>query len=173
MDDWISIVYGDLFSVHRALFLALSLLYKWTIRVTSVQSEWVMSHIFVMLHIRMSHVAHMVMLHIRMSHVAHMVMLHIRMSLVTHVNESCHTYDYFISTINAILNGPQCALGWMKESCDTHEGVRSHTWRSHVTHMTESCHSYERVMSHIWTFHVHINAILKRLQGALWRMKET
>ena len=44
------------------------------------------------------------------------------------------------------------------ESCHTHEWVMSHTWISHVPHismshakhMNESCHTYEGVMSHIW-----------------------
>jgi len=120
MDDWRLIVYGDLFSVHRALFLPLSLLCKWMIRVTSVQSEWVMSHVWSCC-------------------TYEWVLSLIWTSHVTHMNESCHTYEYFISTLNAIFNGPQCALWWMKESCNTHEWVMSHIWISHVTHVNISC----------------------------------
>jgi len=38
------------------------------------------------------------------------------------------------------------------------EGVMSHTWLSHVTHMTESCHTSEWIMSHVWISHdTHMN----------------
>ena len=43
------------------------------------------------------------------------------------------------------------------ESClsrDMHEGVMSHIWIRHVSHMKESCRTYECTRSHIWTSHV-------------------
>jgi len=84
----------------------------------------------------------------------------------------------------------------MKESCPTHEGVMSHTWRSHVpqmiwiaictcarvmshirrshvSHMNESCLTYERVMSHIWRSHVsHVKESCLTHEGGMthvWR----
>ena len=80
------------------------------------------------------------------------------------MNESCHTYEWFMSHV------------WLShakhmiESCHTYEWVMLQTWishvtqvsmhpakheyvtsrMSHVTHMNESCHTYEWVMSHIW-----------------------
>jgi len=84
----------------------------------------------------------------------------------------------------------------MKESCLRHEGVMSHTWRSHVpqmiwiaictcarvmshirrshvSHMNESCLTYERVMSHIWRSHVsHVKESCLTHEGGMthvWR----
>jgi len=67
-------------------------------------------------------------------------------------NESCHTYNGVMSHIW------MSHVTHMNESCHTHEWVMSHIWMSHVTHiwmshvihMNESCHTYEWVMSHIW-----------------------
>jgi len=47
----------------------------------------------------------------------------------------------------------------MKESCLTYEGVMSHTWRSHVSHMKESClthssNAWRKQFCHIWKSHV-------------------
>ena len=47
----------------------------------------------------------------------------------------------------------------MKESCHTYEGVMSHIWRSHVTHMNEACHRY--VCENVYT-HVYINTNMLR-----------
>jgi len=41
----------------------------------------------------------------------------------------------------------------MSESCRICEGVMSHIWMSHVTHIHESCHTYEWVMTLIWVSH--------------------
>jgi len=86
------------------------------------------------------------MLHIWMSHVAHMneschtyewVMSHIWMSHAAHMNESCHTYEWVMPHIWL------SHVTHMTESCRTYEWVMSHVWMSHVTHMNESCHTYE------------------------------
>jgi len=64
------------------------------------------------------------------------------------MKKSCHTYEGVMSHIW------RSHVTHMKESCHTYEGVMSHEWRSHVTHMNEPCHKYEGVMSHIWRSHV-------------------
>ena len=47
----------------------------------------------------------------------------------------------------------KCAAALYYETCNIHEWVMSHTWKSHVTrdhvtHMNESCHTHKWVMSH-------------------------
>jgi len=58
-------------------------------------------------------------------------------SHVTHVDESCHAYEWVMST---------------------YEWVISHVWMSHFTSVNELCHTFVWVMSHIRISHVtHLN----------------
>jgi len=100
-----------------------------------------------MSHTWMSFVTHMNRSH----HTYEWVMSHIWMSHVTHMNESCYTYEwtYQRSCIAAYMCGRACGCAYMSGSLYVHvwvcvrvrvwgresEGVMSHIWMSHVTHM--------------------------------------
>ena len=104
-------------------------------------SESCCTYEWVILHMWMSHVAHMngscctyewVVSHVWMSHVAHMngsgqtyewVNSHIWMSHITHMNDSCHAYEW----------------------------VMSHIWMSHVAQINQSCHKWQPIgTNEIW-----------------------
>ena len=65
------------------------------------------------------------------------------------------THSYVCSHDDKALFKWPCKLFWPSQlvhQCIMHveEGVVSHWWRSHGTHMNESCHTWEWIMSHIW-----------------------
>jgi len=75
---------------------------------------------------------------------------HIWMSGVTHMDESCHTYAPTRLSL-CTTDSPRTPLpaAHMDESCHTYEFVTSHIWMRCVTRMDESCHAYEYVISHM------------------------
>jgi len=121
----------------------------WHVWMSHGTYEWVMAHIstsyvtyeWVMALVSISHATYeWVMTYMNES-------WQIWLGHVTHIDESCHTYEWFVSHIwiNRVTH--------MNDSCHTYELVMSHIWMSLVTHMNESCHTYESVMSHIWMIH--------------------
>jgi len=74
------------------------------------------------------------------------------MSHGTRVDDSWHTYEWFVTHVCELLG---CN---MNESCHIYEWVMSHVWMSHVTRMNEFCHTYEWVILRIWMSNVtHMN----------------
>ena len=108
----------------------------------AIAGDWVMSHIW------MSHVTHM----IESCHTYEWVMSHIWMSHVTHMNESCHTYEWVMSHtwFRHVTH--------MNESCHTYSYALF--WKSSYSIFTPSVHVYwyvcahPRVTSHIRMSHV-------------------
>jgi len=108
-----------------------------------------------------SHVTHMyegVMSHISITR------LLIRVTWLLYMRVMCLTI--LLAHHPSLMTMP---LWRMKKSCHICEGVMSHIWTSHVTHMKESCHRYvshdsiidddasltnEGVLSRMWRWHV-------------------
>ena len=127
----------------------------------------------VMLHIRVSHVAHMnESWHTCIQHAINSCVLRcakqlrciVCMSHVAHMNGfprtyewSCCTYEWVMSHIwlsSAAHTNDSCHVTHMTESCLTYEWVMSHIWLGRVAHMNETCRTYDWVILHIWMSHV-------------------
>ena len=70
-----------------------------------------------------------------------------------HMNLSCCTCEWV--TKESLCNATSSILMPIQrifyESCnESYEGVMSHIWMSHATHMNELFRTYELVMSHVW-----------------------
>ena len=81
--------------------------------------------------------------------------------------ESCHacngvmtyafvrlTYGWVVTHTNDLFAHINEFFAHMKGSCRAYAWIVLCIWMSHVTSMSESCRTHERVMSHIWICHV-------------------
>jgi len=91
-----------------------------------------------------------IMSHIWRSHVSSLyIHLYMYIYIYTHMKESCLTYwhqhtlmSIRLAITSCFIAAIACHVSHTKESCLTYEGVMSHIWMSHVSHMNKSRLTY-------------------------------